>query len=538
MACQNLLHLLAFVIVISHLSQNVVALNILAIISLPLKSHYMAFQTLFRELAIRGHSVTVINNFPDVEPPPNLKFVNISTPSVISVMPSMIEFERTKDVLLLEFINFQTHFVKGVQRGEVECENLFLNENMKQFRAKGEKFDVIFAEQFISDCGLVYAATMYDAPIIGITSHTLLPWAYPRLGIPFDFSSDAFYFTGAGTNPSLFRKVQSYLFNLYMTTLGRFRIQQNIYKVFDKYVPNNHLDIEKIAKEKMKMMFVYQHHSITGTRLLAPTLLEIGGIHIRKPEPLPKNIEKFIASAKDGVIYVSFGSNLKASTMSSNKLQQFLDAFKKIPQKILWKMENSTLTAGNDNVLANAWFPQLDILCHPNVLAFVSHGGMLSISEAAHCGKPLLTVPFFGDQFSNSAAVRESGLGTTLHFHEITAETLSAAIRQLTSPKMQQNAKRVSQLWHDRPQPVIDTAIYWTEYVARYGTVTAALPSTKKTWFDRSLIDVYSVLLGILLALVSVLYVVFRVVNEILKQVLKSISVSRNIHSIDKKKRS
>ncbi|XP_034840406.1 UDP-glycosyltransferase UGT5-like [Maniola hyperantus] len=533
MAGQNPLLLLAFVIVISFISQNVVALNILAIISLPMKSHYTAFQTLFRELAIRGHSVTVINNYPDVDPPPNLKFVNISITGLTTVMPSMIEFERTKDVLLQELINFQNHFVVGVHRGEADCENLFLNDNMKQFRAKGEKFDVIFVEQFMSDGGLVYAATLYDAPIIGITSHTLLPWAYPRLGIPFDFSSDASYFTGAGTNPSIFKKVQSYLFNLYMTTLGRFRIQQNIYKVFNKYAPNKSFDIEKIAKEKMKMMFVYQHHSVTGARLLAPSLHEIGGIHIQKPKPVPENIEKFIASAKHGVIYVSFGTNLKASSMSSNKLQQFLVAFNKIPQKVLWKMENSTLTAGNDNVLANAWFPQLDILCHPNVLAFVSQGGMLSLSEAAHCGKPLLTIPFFGDQFSNSAAVRESGLGTTMNFHDITADTLSGAIRQLTSPKMQENARRVSKLWHDRPQPVMDSAIYWTEYVARHGTVPAALPFTKKTWFDRSLIDVYSVLLGILLAVVTLIYLIYMVVHEI----LKFISVQNMSYSNDKKKR-
>lgn len=72
---------------------------------------------------------------------------------------------------------------------------------------------------------------------------------------------------------------------------------------------------------------------------------------------------------------------------------------------------------------------------HPKVLAFVSHGGMLSISEAAHCGKPILTIPFLGDQFSNSAAVTESGLGTMMHLHEITTDTLADAIRQLTSPK-------------------------------------------------------------------------------------------------------
>lgn len=67
------------------------------------------------------------------------------------------------------------------------------------------------------------------------------------------------------------------------------------------------------------------------------------------------------------------------------------------------------------------------------MLAFVSHGGMLSVSEAAHCGKPVVAVPFFGDQYSNAAAVRASGLGRSLYFQDITAETLAEAIKELTS---------------------------------------------------------------------------------------------------------
>lgn len=70
---------------------------------------------------------------------------------------------------------------------------------------------------------------------------------------------------------------------------------------------------------------------------------------------------------------------------------------------------------------------------HPKVKAFVSHGGMLSISEAAHCGTPMLAIPFFGDQFSNSAVVRESGLGKPLYFYDLNAENFEKAIMEVTS---------------------------------------------------------------------------------------------------------
>lgn len=58
---------------------------------------------------------------------------------------------------------------------------------------------------------------------------------------------------------------------------------------------------------------------------------------------------------------------------------------------------------------------------------------MLSLSEAAYCGKPILAMPFFGDQFSNVAAIEESGLGLSMYFNEADSASLVAAINKLTS---------------------------------------------------------------------------------------------------------
>lgn len=35
---------------------------------------------------------------------------------------------------------------------------------------------------------------------------------------------------------------------------------------------------------------------------------------------------------------------------------------------------------------------------HPNVKAFITHGGLLGSSEAAHCGVPTIVTPMYGDQ--------------------------------------------------------------------------------------------------------------------------------------------
>lgn len=264
----------------------VCALNVLAIVSLPLKSHYMSFQTLFQELSLRGHSVTVINNYPDKAPPKNLSFIYMNA-SQRHNFTALSEFEKYNSFFSI-FFNFYVHFTMGPKHTKEDCESFFANENIKAIRDKRDRFDVIFVEQFISDCGLVYAAVFYDAPIIGITSHTLLPWAYTRLGIPFDVGSDAFYFSNAGTNPPLYNKFLNFLMNAYANTIGRWQLNSEIYQVFNQYLPNTTFDVERIAKEKMVMMFSNQHHSVTGARLLAPRVLEIGGMHIKKSNTIPE----------------------------------------------------------------------------------------------------------------------------------------------------------------------------------------------------------------------------------------------------------
>nr|QBK47177.1 UDP-glycosyltransferase UGT45C1 [Chilo suppressalis] len=475
---------------------NVLALNILGIVSVPLKSHYMAMQKLFPELAARGHSVTVINNFPTPRNVKNLRFINLNRD--LNLTFTTLEMFENMNPSLLHWKNFHRFLTYTSNLVQSDCECLFTNEDVKRHLAERNKYDVVFVEMFTSDCALVYAATNFDAPIIGITSHVLLPTTYSPLGIPFDIASDSYFFTKGGPNPSLLTKVEVVIMKLC------YYIQERFYfhPILQQHVQNTSIDVERVAKDRMKMVFAYQHYSMTGARLLAPQLLEISGLHISKPKPVPQDVEDFLSKAEHGTIYVSLGTNLNSSLMSPRRLKNFLATFKKIPQKVPFKWENNTFPEGNDNVLTRKWFPQLDVLCHPKLIGFVSHSGMLSSTEAVYCGKPMVTMPFFGDQFDNSGSLEATDFAKTLYLANVTPENLANAITEITSPQMQRNAQKVSQLWHDRPLPVMDSAIYWTEYVARYRTAPPSLPSKHSTWFESLLLDVISVFVLIAFVLV------------------------------------
>lgn len=62
------------------------------------------------------------------------------------------------------------------------------------------------------------------------------------------------------------------------------------------------------------------------------------------------------------------------------------------------------------------------ISAHPNLVAFLTHGGINSITETLNIGKPIITVPVFGDQMRNGILAERAGFGKMLTIPDITVE--------------------------------------------------------------------------------------------------------------------
>lgn len=72
---------------------------------------------------------------------------------------------------------------------------------------------------------------------------------------------------------------------------------------------------------------------------------------------------KFIEDSPNGVIYFTFGSVIKMSTLPDHIKKSFKEALAKLPQRILWKYEDDQVEDMPKNVMTKKWFPQRDILC-------------------------------------------------------------------------------------------------------------------------------------------------------------------------------
>lgn len=86
---------------------------------------------------------------------------------------------------------------------------------------------------------------------------------------------------------------------------------------------------------------------------------------------LLQDLQKILDEAKNGVVYLSLGSNVKSAQLSQAKINAFLEAFRELPYTVLWKWENETLPGKPANVHISKWLPQQDVLGNKKIYIFL-----------------------------------------------------------------------------------------------------------------------------------------------------------------------
>ena len=80
--------------------------------------------------------------------------------------------------------------------------------------------------------------------------------------------------------------------------------------------------------------------------------------------------------------------------------------------------------------------PQQDLLGHPKIRLFITHGGLNSKQEAVYHGVPFIVMPVFADQPINAQKAHDDGNAIRLYWDNLTEEILYDAIQRiLTDPR-------------------------------------------------------------------------------------------------------
>lgn len=198
--------------------------------------------------------------------------------------------------------------------------------------------------------------------------------------------------------------------------------------------------------------------------------------------------------------------------MSQEKIEVFLEKFRSLKQKVLWKFETD-LPNLPKNVKIDKWLPQDDILAHPNVKLFISHCGKGGITEAKYHGIPILGIPLFADQFGNADHIRSEGWAVVLPLGDLNKATFSNTLDEaLSNSTYAHVSKKLANLNRDRPEHPLDKAAFWIEYVIRHnGAKHMQSPAVHLNLLQYYMVDVFAFLLVSLYVVVKLLKILFKV---------------------------
>lgn len=117
--------------------------------------------------------------------------------------------------------------------------------------------------------------------------------------------------------------------------------------------------------------------------------------------------------------------------VTDDKIKALMAVFSRLPQRVIMKWDTKDIEGKSDNVILGKWFPQNDILAHPNVKLFISHCGLGSIVESKYHGVPILGFPMFADQFMNAKLAAGEGWLLVMDLKTLEENEFESTIKQL-----------------------------------------------------------------------------------------------------------
>uniref|UniRef100_A0A914X8A0 glucuronosyltransferase n=1 Tax=Plectus sambesii TaxID=2011161 RepID=A0A914X8A0_9BILA len=227
-------------------------------------------------------------------------------------------------------------------------------------------------------------------------------------------------------------------------------------------------------------------------------IIYMGGITMEKPEPMNEEWTKLLENAPgEGIVVFSLGSVARTEYMPMEKKEALVKAFAKFPQFTFFFRIDGDVPTLPENVRHIGWMPQKELLGHPKVKAFLTHGGFNSLTEATFLGVPLIMLPLMSDQYGNAKRVERLGLGVTLDKYSLTVENIERALSTVLLDKgYKERAMRLAQMIQQKPVQSADLALKWVEFLAQFRTVDNLLPESRHMgWIQYYSLDVISILI-------------------------------------------
>ncbi|CAB3227795.1 unnamed protein product [Arctia plantaginis] len=503
--------------------------NILMITMGGTKSHKMPFWELSRGLIRRGHNITFISAFPADFHITGME--EIAPEGLVSYVRQFMSFDLVGSRMRGEI---QISVQDIIRYGYEACDAFLNDPETRAFLRSGRSFDLIVLDGAYPECALGIAYK-FKVPFMYINTVGFYSTPFSISGSPTPYSVTPFFGYGFTDNMGILEKTLNAAFQIGSSAAHAFSMQllQGVLRRnFGSQVPH----VYDMAKN---VSFILQngHYSVSYPRPYLPNVAEVACIHCKEPKVLDPEIEEWISGAGEtGFVYVSMGSSVRTSNMPLSVHRLFVEALGRLSQRVLWKQDaEQNMTDIPSNIRLYKWLPQQDLLGHPKIKAFVTHGGLLSMFETVYHGVPIVSIPVFCDHDANAAKAEGDGYAKKLDLRHLDSEKLYEAIQEvIREPSYKTEVRKRQILLRDQKETPLERAIYWTEYVIRHkGAYHLQSPAKDLNFFQYYCLDSLLLVTSLLITIYGLMSYALRLsfnrlINYVQKRQLKNLFGSSN----------
>nr|XP_008510324.1 PREDICTED: UDP-glucuronosyltransferase 3A1-like [Equus przewalskii] len=410
------------------------------------------------------------------------------------------EFKKYFDFFLKEALagrdTFE-NFLKYMELQGLQCSHL-LKRNDIMDSLENENFDLLFVDAFGLCSPLV--AEKLGKPFVSVLPTT---FGYMDFGLPSPLSYVPVFNSLLSDRMGFWGRVKNFLM-FFDFSVKQWQTHSTFDNIIKEHFPEGSRPVLSHLLKKAELWFVNTDFAFDFAQPLLPNTVYVGGLMAKPVKAVPQEFENFIAKFGDsGFVLVALGS-LISNYSSHELLKEMNSAFAHLPQGVIWRCKPShwpkdiSLAA---NVKIVDWLPQSDLLAHPRIRLFVTHGGLNSIMEAIQHGVPMVGIPLFGDQPENLFRIEAKKFGVSIQVKQIKAETLALKMKQVIEDKRYKStAVAASIIRRSHPLTPSQRLVGWTNHILQTGGAAHLKPySFQQSWYQQYLLDVFLFLLVVTL---------------------------------------
>ena len=461
----------------------------------PHYSHVNFFSTAGRALQDDGHEVyvlTVPKYGPNIKKHGLKHFLHGHVRNDIHA-----NVEKQSEKFVKGYVNILDIFRIVVPLMSELCKDFQRNELLMN-QIRDLKFDLV-----INDATMFYTCFYAISYRFGLRYMSMTaihdPWSLGVSGLP---SIEPSQLTPYSNKMSFFQRMINLVpFTILSLNPVSFFYSEEHLKEFAPHRPYKSLK-QLVAESAITLV----NHDVTCVgypRVSAPNYIFIGGSSAKKADPLPQDLQEFADGAKDGLIILSFGSVKALHAVWKNLKPTMMNVLSKLTQRAIIQYGLDDVDEAPKNVKLVKWLPQNDLLGHPNTKVFITHGGNNGQLEAVYHGVPVLTMPFTGDQQSNSIQAQSRGFGLVLDKLTMTESDLYNALTEIiNNKKYSENIKKCSEIMKSMPSSH-ETTVFWVNHILRFGGEHLRSPAIDMPMYQILMLDVFAFLALVVMLVVT-----------------------------------